>query len=188
MSRRSRLLVAVLVVGALVMPAGCAGSTPQSFPITTPIPAKCPAQPATADPEAPPLSAARARYVPFTPRSVMLCFYAIPPQGPAPAGVSLAKQVLITDGAVARRLADDLDRAARSSENLNHGIVNCGAALAQTLDAYVQGDGRSIQVRIFGFPGCVVATNGPKRSMIGNSNILEEIQGLLGYDSWPGLP
>jgi len=188
MSVRSTLRVAVLVVGALVMPAGCAGSTSPSFPVTTPIPAQCPALLAAGGPAAPPVPAARARYVPFTPMSVLLCFYAIPSQGPAPAGESLAKQVLIADGAVARRLADDLDAAARASENMNHGTVACGMALAQSFDAYFQGSGSSIQVRISGLPYCSSATNGPKQSMIANSDILTEIQGLLGYDSWPGLP
>lgn len=178
------LVIATVVIA--VVAAGLAGLGGRKQPAA--IPAQCPSYTAREAPFAPPLSAARTHFVPFAPTAVLLCFYADSSEGHTPASVSLAQEVLITDAAVASRLAADLDAAAQSSDYLNRGIVNCGVALLQSLDAYFQGDGRSIQVRITGLPGCSGATNGPKNSALGNSDIVSELQGLLGYDRWPGLP
>lgn|GEM_PF-1832522 len=176
-------VVIVAVVGAVVA-AGLAGVGGRKEPAA--IPAQCPAYADREAPFAPLLSAARTHYVPFTPSAVLLCFYANTSDGTAPPSESLAREVHLTDPAGASGLADDLDAAARSSANLNRGISagSCGAELFESLDAYFQGDGTSIQVRISGLPGCSWATNGPKSARIGNSEIVPELQRLLGISDW----
>lgn len=174
------VVIAVVVVGVVV--AGLAGVGGRRSPTT--IPAGCPAFSAAGSPHAPLLSAARTRFVPFPPTAALLCFYADLSSGTGPVNEALAKEVRLSDAAAAGRLADDLDAAARSSAHLNFGVTNCGAEIIARLDVYFQGAGRAILVRISGLPGCSWATNGPKQSSIGNSEIVLELQQLLGITDW----
>jgi hypothetical protein len=183
---RAAIVVPVVIVAVVcaVVAAGLAGVGGRKEPAA--IPAQCPSYADREAPFAPLLSAARTHYVPFTPTGALLCFYANTADGTAPPNETLAKEVHITAPAGASGLADDLDAAARSSANLNRGISagSCGAELFESLDAYFQGDGRSILVRISGLPGCSFATNGPKHARIGNSEIVPELQRLLGISDW----
>ena len=146
------------------------------------IPQSCPAVHGT--PAAPVLSQARRDLVPFAPTGALLCLYAMTSSVVNPGSPSALTGQARIDGAAAARLADDLDAAARASSRL----LGCGVDLGDIVDAYVQGDGQSIEVLITGLPGCSGATNGPKGGSIADGEVVPELQGLLGLDSWPGIP
>lgn len=171
--------IALLVIAALVA-GGLGGLGGRSAPAA--IPQTCPAVRGT--PVEPILSQARKHFVPFPPTEALLCLYALDSSAAAPGGAPAPSRQVRIDAAAAARLAGDFDAAARSSA----GVVSCGPDVGDVVDAYFQGDGESIEVLITGLPGCSWATNGPKSADIGNSEVVPEVQGLLGLDSWPGIP
>ncbi len=171
--------IALLAIVALVA-AGLGGLGGQTEPAA--IPQACPAVHGT--PVAPVLSQARRSFVPFAPTEALLCLYALEPSVAAPGGSPAPSRQVRIDGPAAATLASNLDAAARSSS----GLLGCGVDVGDVVDAYFQGDGESIEVLIAGLPGCSGATNGPKGGSIADSEVVSELQGLLGLGSWPGIP